>query len=204
MQKWLIVGLGNPGFSYKNTRHNVGWWVVDGLSKKLKTRLKNTSCSSKIVRIDYSDEHTFILAKPQSFMNLSGRPVKCLMDANEISYDRLIVIHDDIDLPVGALRVRRKGSSGGQKGVGSIIVEIGNESFYRVKIGIGRPNEDSELDVVDYVLMKPTRDEELAVIDTCNMAIDAILSLVENGFEETAHRFNCINPVDTSVDEQES
>ncbi len=190
MEKWLVVGLGNPGLGYRNTRHNIGWKAVDMFAKSLGVRLKKTSCGAKIIRTVAFGKQ-LLLAKPLSYMNLSGKPVKCLMSANEIPHEKIIIICDDIDLPVGAIRIRKKGSSGGQKGIGSIINEIGTNDFFRIKIGIGRPSNG---DVVDYVLKNPTRDDEQILKEIIKKVTDAITTIIESGFQTAANEFNCTNP----------
>ncbi|MEZ4813475.1 MAG: aminoacyl-tRNA hydrolase [Caldisericia bacterium] len=186
MEKWLVVGLGNPGLGYRNTRHNIGWKAIDRFAKSLGVRLKKTSCGAKIIRT-VALGRQLLLAKPLSFMNLSGKPVKCLISANEIPRENIIVICDDIDLPVGTIRIKKKGGSGGQKGIGSIITEIGTSDFYRIKIGIGRPSDG---DVVDYVLKNPTKDDEQILKDMIKKVSDAVATLIESGFETAANTFN--------------
>lgn len=190
MEKWLIVGLGNPGLGYRNTRHNIGWKAVDRFAKMLGVRIKKTACGAKIIRTEGFGAK-LILAKPLSFMNLSGKPVKCLMSANEVTPDKIIIICDDLDLPVGAIRIRKKGSSGGQKGIGSIINEIGTSDFLRIKIGIGRPDNG---DIVDYVLKNPNRDDEKTLKDMVNKVSESIVTIIESGFQTAANNFNSTNP----------
>jgi peptidyl-tRNA hydrolase, PTH1 family len=196
MDKWLIVGLGNPGLRYKNTRHNIGWKAVDRFAKSVGTRLKKTSCGAKIIRVE-AFEKKLVLAKPLSFMNLSGKPVKCLMSANEVVIDKIIIICDDIDLPVGAMRIRKKGSSGGQKGIASIITEIGSSEFFRIKIGIGRP--ENNLDVADYVLTNSNKDEANILDEVVKKAVSAIEMLMTEGFQNACNKFNSTNPENQSI-----
>jgi peptidyl-tRNA hydrolase, PTH1 family len=191
MIKWLIVGLGNPGLRYRNTRHNGGWWAVDRLAKSLGVRIKRNACGAKVIRIEDDDTH-LTLAKPLSFMNRSGIPVDCLLKAYEISFENLIVIFDDIDLPVGALRVKRSGASGGHKGITSIITETGMDDFYRIKMGIGRP-EDRD-DVVEYVLSNPPPDEKKILMSMADLAVSATKTLIDRGFQRACNEFNDTNP----------
>jgi len=186
MEKWLIVGLGNPGLKYAHTRHNVGFDAVDTLAKSLKARISRMSCGAKIARLEF-DEMKFVIAKPLSFMNLSGGPVGCLANANEVPSDHWIIIHDDIDLPSGALRIRKSGSNGGHKGIASIIQETGKSDFYRIKIGVGRPETKDE--VVDFVLSR-TKDEGLG--EAIKKAAQACLFLIEEGYQAAGNKFNFV------------
>jgi len=186
MEKWLIVGLGNPGLKYAHTRHNVGFDAVDTLAKSLKTRISRMSCGAKIARLEF-DEMKFVIAKPLSFMNLSGGPVGCLANANEVPSDHWIIIHDDIDLPSGALRIRKSGSNGGHKGIASIIKETGKSDFYRIKIGVGRPETKDE--VVDFVLSR-AKDDGLR--EAVKKAAQACLFLIKEGYQAAGNKFNFV------------
>ncbi|HOG70760.1 MAG TPA: aminoacyl-tRNA hydrolase [Caldisericia bacterium] len=186
MEKWLIAGLGNPGLKYAHTRHNVGFDAVDALAKLLKTRISRMSCGAKITRVAL-EELEFVIAKPLSFMNLSGGPVNCLANANQIPSDHWIIIHDDIDLPSGALRIRKSGSNGGHKGIASIMQETGKSDFYRIKIGVGRPETKNE--VVDFVLSR-TKDEGLE--EAIKKAAQACLFLIEEGYQAAGNKFNFV------------
>ena len=186
MEKWLIAGLGNPGLKYAHTRHNVGFDAVDALAKLLKTRISRMSCGAKITRVAL-EELEFVIAKPLSFMNLSGGPVNCLANANQIPSDHWIIIHDDIDLPSGALRIRKSGSNGGHKGIASIMQETGKSDFYRIKIGVGRPETKNE--VVDFVLSR-TKDEGLG--ESIKKAAQACLFLIEEGYQAAGNKFNFV------------
>lgn len=186
MEKWLIVGLGNPGLKYAHTRHNVGFDAVDALAKSLKVRISRMSCGAKIARLEF-DEMKFVIAKPLSFMNLSGGPVGCLANANEVPSDHWIIVHDDIDLPSGALRIRKSGSNGGHKGIASIIKETGKSDFYRIKIGVGRPETKDE--VVDFVLSR-TKDEGLG--EAIKKAAQACLFLIKEGYQAAGNKFNFV------------
>lgn len=187
MEKWLIIGLGNPGLKYSHTRHNVGFDAIDLVAKSLKTRINKTSCGSKITRIEYNDR-LLVLAKPLSFMNLSGAPTNCLANANQITSDHWIIIQDDIDLPTGALRIRRNGSSGGHKGINSIQQVTGKKDFYRIKIGVGRPEVQD--DVVDFVLQKARGEENQLILDAVFGASKAVLMLIDEGIEKTGNMYN--------------
>lgn len=197
MEKWLIVGLGNPGTEYAHTRHNAGFDAVDAFGKMLGVRLSKTSCNSRIGRFK-DDNFIFVLAKPQSFMNLSGQPVKCLADANQIPSDHWIVLYDDIDHPDGSLKLRKTGSSGGHKGINSILNVTGKSDFYRIKIGIGRPQTKDE--VVDFVLSKPEKDS--LFFETIKQAALMVKCLIEEGYDIAGNRYNTSSKKESIQDDQ--
>lgn len=150
----LIVGLGNPGKEYENTRHNIGFMCVDYFMMQ-----NNLSFDKKGLSSEYYKGQDFIIAKPQTFMNLSGIAVSKLVSFYKINVEDIIVIHDDLDLPVGTLKIREKGSSGGHNGLKSIIQELGSENFKRVRIGI-----DKGENTINHVLGK-FKDDERVLID---------------------------------------
>lgn len=176
---WLVVGLGNPGKKYENNRHNTGFRVMDAL------------CSKHSVRCDRSKFHALtgeavlgghrcLLMKPQTFMNASGDAVAEAADFYKIPPEHVLVIFDDISLPVGALRIRPKGSAGGQNGVKSIITMLGSEQFPRIKVGVGaKPHPD--YDLADWVLSNVTEEELPAMNDAVERAVLAVSELIANG-----------------------
>lgn len=182
---WVIVGLGNPGKKYFLTRHNVGYRVIDLLSKKVNTKLTK--------RRDYEfgvgsfENREFILMKPLTYMNRSGKALKELSETIAGESMQLVVVHDDIDLPIGSLRIKRKGSSGGHKGVESIIEELNTGDFIRVKVGIGR---NSDVPVEEYVLENFTPSEEGIIKDSINTATEAILKIITSGVNVAMNEFN--------------
>ena len=166
----LIVGLGNPGVQYEETRHNAGFWVVDALARRWNIGLNSKKFHSIIGEGHYGREK-IVLSKPQTYMNLIGLAVRELVDYWQIGLEGLLVIHDDIDLPAYRIRMKRKGS-GGHRGVASIISQLHSESFARLKIGIGRPVEP--IPVEDYVLSRVSVEEREAyrtVAQTCVKAV---------------------------------
>jgi PTH1 family peptidyl-tRNA hydrolase len=169
----LVVGLGNPGDKYKNTRHNIGFEVVDRLISATNAQ----KVSKKSFQGDLFKAKDTLFLKPNTFMNLSGKSVRATMQFYKIDLDSLIVIHDDLDLPLGSLKFKRGGSSGGHNGLKSIDELVGKE-YLRVRVGIGRPKKKSE--VVSFVL-SPFREEEreiiLKVIDYLEKIFDQILTL---------------------------
>jgi len=138
INRWIIAGLGNPGREYRETRHNVGFFMIDQLSNTLQIPL-NKIRNKAIVGEGTNQERRIILAKPQTFMNLSGSAIAQLMRFYKVPFERLLVIHDDLDLPVGKIRIRPGGGSAGQKGMASVISQLGSDEFPRLRIGIGRP-----------------------------------------------------------------
>jgi PTH1 family peptidyl-tRNA hydrolase len=187
---YIALGLGNPGSEYENTRHNIGFKVVDRLAfeNRVKFKVGKGAYFFVIIKDSSSQTEPFLVAKPLTYMNLSGVAAKdLLLDFNE-KIDSLVVVHDDIDLDLGTLRIKRDGGSGGHKGVESIINSLGSPNFLRIKIGIGRPgNRD---DVIDYVLSPFSKGEEKTLSDVILLAEEAILDLISKGFEYTANKFN--------------
>ncbi len=184
---FLIVGLGNPGREYRSTRHNVGFIVVDGLCQAFAIRLARLQ-SKALVGTGSWNSRKIILAKPQTFMNLSGQPVSSLMRFYKIPPEQLLVIHDDLDLPVGTLRMRPGGGSAGQKGLGSIIAQLGTESFPRLRIGIGRP--PGQMDAADYVLEDFLLAEKELLPQVLSRAVEAVQDFIEFGLEHAMNAFN--------------
>ena len=153
----LIIGLGNPGLRYQNTKHNVGFRVIDALHEKTQDKHTQTSvCKSLVMRTTWHDT-SVIFAKPMTYMNKSGVAVAALVDRFEVPLSQLCVVYDDVHLDIGMLRMRQKGSDGGQKGMKSIIHHLGTNAFPRLRIGIGEPVGD----LVDYVLTEFSRAEAM-------------------------------------------
>ena len=146
---YIIVGLGNPGREYRETRHNVGFLVVDRISERMGIPLTKMRSQALIGKGVFRSEQV-ILAKPQTFMNLSGQAVSGLVNFFKVPLENILIVHDDLDLPFGTIRIRKAGGAGGQKGLGSTIERLGTEQFPRMRIGIGRP--PGRMDAADYVL----------------------------------------------------
>ena len=178
---YLVVGLGNPGSKYARTRHNVGFDVVELLADKLNARLTKLKCKALLAETKIGDERV-VLAQPQTFMNLSGESVVELMNWYKVPVEHLIVCYDDIDLDLGALRVRAKGSAGTHNGMRSIIYLLGKDNFPRVRVGIGKPAPG--WDLVDHVLAgyQTPKERELAFGGYLD-AVDTIIELIKNGPE---------------------
>lgn len=172
--RWLVVGLGNPGRDYERSRHNVGFMSVDELAGGQRVRVSERVAKSLVGR-GRLGECELILAKPQTMMNLSGLAVKALRAKYTIGLERIVVIHDELDLPFGRIRLKKGGSSAGNHGVDSVIASLGTRDFIRLRVGIGRPTGSG----VDYVLgsFSDKEDEQLAGI--ISRAADAVTRLVE-------------------------
>lgn len=181
----LIVGLGNPGRRYASTRHNVGFMVVDELAKRYKIHVKKR-IGRALTGQGIIGEDEVLFAKPQTFMNLSGEAVSHLVRRYKINVEDIIVVYDDVDLPLGKIRVRQKGSAGGHKGVKSIIFSLHTQDFPRVRIGIG----SIEGEAIDYVLSRFKRSEQTIMKSAVASAASAIETLITQGAEEAMNAFN--------------
>ncbi len=186
-ERYLIVGLGNPGKKYENTRHNVGFHVVDELARR------HGFGSSKQERKALVSEGTIqgkrvLLAKPQTYMNLSGEAVRALVDFYKIPLDALLVVHDDLDTPLDTLKLRKGGGHGGQNGVRNIIQHLGTQNFARVRFGIGRP--PGRMDAVAYVLTPFTGDDAITAKLVTERAASAAEVWLAEGIETAMTRFN--------------
>jgi len=183
----LFVGLGNPGKEYEQTRHNIGFFVIDELAKRWDVSLKTAKFRGLFGTASVSGEKV-ALCKPLTYMNLSGECVRPLIDYYGIAIEDVIVIYDDLDLPPGKIRLRLKGSSGGHNGVKSLIHHLGTEQFKRIRIGIGRPAGGQP--VADYVLSRFTEEEKPAVAEAVLRAADACEQAVAAPFTQVMNEFN--------------
>lgn len=188
---FAVVGLGNPGEDYEHTRHNAGFETVDILAKELGVTYWKTTCGSLIGKGKITlggRQEEILLAKPQSFMNLSGGPVSKLCKEYGLTVDDLIVIHDELDIPPTSIKVKKGGGHAGHNGLKSIIEKMGSRDFYRVRVGIGRP--PGKMKVPDYVLAQPRKESKDNFEAMCARASDAVLSLVKNGLDKTQAVYN--------------
>ena len=185
--KWLIVGLGNPGPQYEKTRHNLGFMLVDLLATRMQTQVKREECRALIGRGKIENQ-TVELAKPQTFMNLSGESVSCLLAKAERSVERLIVISDDLALPFGTIRIRPKGTHGGQNGLRSIIDCLRTQEFIRLRIGI-QP-EHPIADARKFVLENFSKRRSETVEKILETSADAVRDVIADGVEAAMARFN--------------
>ncbi|HMT08238.1 MAG TPA: aminoacyl-tRNA hydrolase [Pyrinomonadaceae bacterium] len=186
-ERWLIVGLGNPGAEYEKTRHNLGFMLIELLATRLQTSVKRVECRSLFGRGEIGGK-LVELAMPQTFMNLSGSAVGCLMSADERQETSLLVISDDIAIPFGTMRMRPKGSHGGQNGLRSIIDHLKTQDFARLRIGIGPDHPLTNAS--RFVLDKFSKNEAAELPDILDRAADAIETAVTSGIEAAMAKFN--------------
>ncbi len=184
---FLITGLGNPGREYRESRHNVGFMAVDRLCSELEIQI-NRLQSKALVGTGRWGDSRIILAKPQTYMNLSGQAVVQLLRFYKVPLENLLVIHDDLDLPMGTLRMRPEGGPGGQKGLASIIQLLGTQQFARLRIGIGRP--PGRMDPADYVLQSFSKADREALSIILQTAADAAKAFMADGLQPAMNRFN--------------
>ena len=184
---WLIVGLGNPGREYENTRHNCGFRAIDIIAEQLHCKLDKAKFQGLYGQTVYNGKKLYLL-KPQTFMNLSGRSILQLSAYFHIPPQRIVVLFDDISLEPGRLRLRSEGSAGGHNGLKSIIAELGSQEFPRVKIGVGaKPHPDYNL--ADWVLSAFSAQEEKLLSPALERAAQAALAIVDVGVYEASNRF---------------
>lgn len=185
----LIVGLGNPGYIYAGSRHNLGFSTVKALAKRYKASLKRDSSAAALSGRCKIEGENVILALPLSFMNLSGPVVKALIKRYAVDLKELLVVLDDLDLEFGRIRLRQSGSSGGHKGLGSIIASLGRSEFARLRVGIGRPQGSA---ACDYVLSRFNKKEKAQLNETMEIACDCCRVWVAFGTTEAMNVFNKI------------
>jgi len=183
----VIIGLGNPGKQYENTRHNIGFTVVDELAKRLNIALDKSKFNG-LYGIGHISGEKVILLKPMTYMNLSGECVRPLLDYYNLTEDNIVVIYDDLDLPVGKIRLRMKGSAGGHNGIKSLIQHLNTKEFKRIRIGIDRPK--NEIPIPNYVLGSFTSEEKEDIQYSVNKAADACEKWISKSFLEVMNEFN--------------
>jgi PTH1 family peptidyl-tRNA hydrolase len=184
---YLIVGLGNPGREYVQTRHNIGFMLVDRVCQRLNARAMKMQSKAIVISAQHT-EKKIILAKPQTFMNLSGQAVQGLVHFYKLPLDHILIAHDDLDLPFATIRIRPGGGAGGQKGIRSTIEQLGTKDFARLRIGIDRP--PGHMDPASYVLQDFSSKEMEIVSATLDRAADAALAWVSAGLNNAMNQFN--------------
>lgn len=192
-QTFMIVGLGNPGKEYHKNRHNIGFMAIEEIAKSF--GFENRKVKSKAIIMEgKQNNRKIILAKPQTYMNLSGSSVAPLIRFYKVAPENLIVIHDDLDLPALSIRLRPNGGAGGQKGVASIIQNLGTQDFNRVRVGIGRP--PGRMEAANYVLKNFSKQEESELPFLLNTIKEAVIAIMESGIEVAMNQFNGDNKVE--------
>ena len=189
----LIIGLGNPGQAYANNRHNLGFICLNHIARTQGIRFDKKQGQARTGSGEVAGSKV-VLAKPQTYMNLSGQSVSRLVKKFNIDLGDLLVIHDDLDLPLGKIRIRRGGSAGGHKGINSIISELETQDFSRLKIGVGHPavssTEISEADIISYVLNDFTPEETVVVTQAVPRVSEVILCLLTEGLTAAMNKYN--------------
>jgi PTH1 family peptidyl-tRNA hydrolase len=184
---FLIVGLGNPGREYKDNRHNVGFMLIDRLSIRLNARMSRLQSKSLVASVNYENQK-LILAKPQTYMNLSGQSIQGLARFYKLPLENMLVAHDDLDLPFGTIRIRPGGGPGGQRGVASTSERLGSKGFPRLRIGIDRP--PGRMDPAAYVLQDFAKGDLTLLSEILDHAVEAVFTLVTEGLNAAMNKFN--------------
>ena len=182
---FLIVGLGNPGSQYEDTRHNIGFKVVDNIAKEYNIEI-NRQKFKGMCGEGFINGEKVILLKPSTYMNLSGESIREVVDFYKLSNEDLVVIYDDISLDVGRLRIREKGSAGGHNGIKSIIAHLGTDIFPRIKVGVGQPN----VDLVNYVLGKFTKEEMEVLSESIDASTIAVREMLSSDVKTAMNIYN--------------
>ena len=184
---YLIAGLGNPSRTYEGTRHNIGFTIIDVIGNKFGIDIKKKKHKALVGR-GIIDGMRVILAKPQTYMNLSGESIREIADFYKIEPENIIIIYDDISLDVGQLRIRKKGSAGGHNGIKNIIAHLGTQEFPRIKVGIG--NKPEGWDLADYVLSKYSKAEQEALEEASEGVIGAVKLMLMDDIEAAMNKYN--------------
>jgi peptidyl-tRNA hydrolase, PTH1 family len=190
-QRWLIAGLGNPGDEYAGNRHNCGFMVADVLAARMGARFKRDRSRARVAEGRLAG-FPVTLAKPQSFMNLSGGPVASLRAFYKIPPERIVVVHDELDLPFGAVRVKQGGGDNGHNGLRSVTAALGTRDYLRVRVGIGRP--PGRMDPADFVLHDFSAAERKVLPEVLERAADAVEALLRQGLAATQNEFHATQP----------
>lgn len=184
---YLLIGLGNPGREYRDNRHNLGFMVIDRIIVRLNARGMKVQSKAIVTTATY-EERKLILAKPQTYMNLSGQSAQGLLNFYKLPMENMLVAHDDLDLPFGTIRIRPGGGPGGQKGMASTIERLGTKDFPRLRIGIGRP--PGRMDPSGYVLQDFSREEMKTLSEVVDRAAEAALAFVVEGLNKAMNKYN--------------
>lgn len=185
-----MVGLGNPGLKYEFTRHNIGFRIVDSLAQDIEVEFKKVKSYYSLISRGMINNHKVVLIKPQTFMNLSGRAVSKVVSYYKIPFKDLLIVYDDLNLELGQVRIRKKGSAGGHKGMESIMQYLNSEDVPRLRIGIGNPLVNFNFNCVSYVLSNFNNEEKDKIREVIQLSTDAIKTIIEDGFEKAMRKYN--------------
>ena len=185
--EWIVACLGNPGSEYTFTRHNMGFLTVDLLAEQKGVKLNKVKFKSAYNILTFADAKCLVM-KPQTYMNLSGEAAREAVQFYKLPADHVLVIYDDVSLPVGKLRVRPTGSAGGHNGIKNIIAHLGTQNFPRVKIGTGAPGQDG--DMIDWVIGVPSQADRKILVESFEKAIQAAACIIEHGCQKAMNDFN--------------
>jgi len=185
-----VVGLGNPGLKYEFARHNIGFRIVDSLARDMEIEFKKVKSYYSLISRGMISNHKVILVKPQTFMNLSGRAVSKVVSYYKIPLQDLLIVYDDLNLELDQVRIRKKGSAGGHKGMESIMQYLNSEDVPRLRIGIGNPSVNFNFDCVSYVLSNFNNEEKDKIREVIQLSTEAIKTITEDGFEKAMRKYN--------------
>ena len=185
---WLLVGLGNPGAKYESTRHNMGFLAVDKLADNERFKFSKLRFKAWTATAELGGEKVLVM-KPQTYMNLSGESVGQAARFYKIPPEHVLVISDDISLPIGKLRIRAGGSAGGHNGLKSLIQHLGSDRFPRIKVGVGMP-ENADYDIADWVTGRPMGDEQKLLMEALDKAVAAVPVVIRDGVDKAQNKFN--------------
>lgn len=185
---WLLVGLGNPGAKYESTRHNMGFLAVDKLAELEHFKFSKLRFKAWTAAAELGGEKVLVM-KPQTYMNLSGESVGQAARFYKIPPEHVLVISDDISLPIGKLRIRGSGSAGGHNGLKNIIQHLGSDQFPRIKVGVGMP-DNTDYDIADWVTGRPMGDEQKPLMEALDKAVAAVPVLIRDGVDKAQNKFN--------------
>ncbi|MBQ6116962.1 MAG: aminoacyl-tRNA hydrolase [Oscillospiraceae bacterium] len=185
---WLLVGLGNPGAKYESTRHNMGFLAVDKLADNERFKFSKLRFKAWTATAELGGEKVLVM-KPQTYMNLSGESVGQAARFYKIPPEHVLVISDDISLPIGKLRIRAGGSAGGHNGLKSLIQHLGSDRFPRIKVGVGMP-ENADYDIADWVTGRPMGEEQKPLMEALDKAVAAVPVVIRDGVDKAQNKFN--------------
>jgi PTH1 family peptidyl-tRNA hydrolase len=185
-----VVGLGNPGLKYEFNRHNIGFRIVDSLARNIEIEFKKVKSYYSLISRGMINNHKVMLVKPQTFMNLSGRAVSKVVSYYKIPLQGLLIVYDDLNLELGQVRIRKKGSAGGHKGIESIMQYLNSEEIPRLRIGIGNPSVNFNFNCMSYVLSNYNNNEKDKIEEVIQLSTEAIKTVIEDGFEKAMRKYN--------------